>query len=66
MIFNVYRPNSWGKSPTPTAVRNEDSKSGYYWTIDIDSISTLMELVEKEGDIIVSKEGITIYADYIE
>lgn len=63
--FTVDRVTNWGKKPEPKPC-DSAFKEGDNWTVNIPSIESLMKFIEKNGDIIIKKDHITIYDDYVE
>lgn len=64
MKFSVWRASAWGETQPPCDGAHFD---GDLWMIEVSDLQTLMEFVQKNGEIILSSPNeIMIYDDHIE
>ena len=72
MKFEIERASNCGFGseipPVKNAYKEQDKKHShiYHWYIDINSLEELMKLIDDESEIVVNKNKIIIYDDYLE
>jgi hypothetical protein len=65
MFFKIQRASDYNKKPSKPPC-NGAKWTNIGWEIEISSLEEMMKLVEREGEIILDRDYIRIYDDYVE
>lgn len=69
MIFDIHRTSDWFRESKPcerAELQGEDELGCDAYTIEINTLEDLQELIKEVGDIIINESKIEIYDEYRE
>lgn len=69
MIYDIYRTSDWFRKNKPcekAEFQGIDEYANNKYTIEINTLEDLQELIKEVGDIIIGESEIEIYDDYRE